>query len=203
MQQFFIRLWSYPPARAPLVLSGIIVVLTAGWLFWPYRSPVSAASRAPSLEVAVPTQVVVRGQIRLPSGRFASIPSQPVTVHLSIPEAAYQADVTLDPEGDGRYEIAVNVPKAAVPLRYNLELSVGEMRWVALADQPLSLTTRELESPILDGVPPNEANPRAHLSKRPVLVSVSVPAASKTFEDGQKARLAKVSRQIEKRRKPQ
>lgn len=200
MQQFFIRLWSYPPARAPLVLSALMVVLTAGWLVWPSRAPVNTSSNSPPLEAAAPIQMVVRGQIRLPAGRFASVPSQPVTVHLSIPAVAYQTDVTLEPEGDGRYEIAVSVPKGAAP-RYNLELSVGEARWVALTDQPLSLNAEVVESPVLDGSPPNESNPRAHLSKRPVLASVNVPAASKTFEDGQKARLAKVSRQIEKRRK--
>ncbi len=154
--------------RPPLVAFALTIGFCLAWLLTSSSPQPAAPAFQPTPVAVAPTRTMaVRGQLR--SGPYVS---GPTTVHLSVPELAYQQDVVLEPEGDGRFELTIPVPGGSSGrLTYSVELSEGERRWTAVSRRDLpegAGATLELD---LEAKAPPSEQPhqlrRAHL-KEPV-----------------------------------
>ena len=165
------QIWAEEKARPPLVLLSLIVSLTLLWLVF------GESRQAPQEETTKSlVEVVVKGSLEGAESAYLQNvdPTRAVTVHLSIPEIAYQRDTVVIPQEDGTFELSLSFPTEKPEYRFDLDLSQGTNRWRVRTNQTLDSGQPTLDLATLPLEPPTQtADPRATIKKQDVSSSQS------------------------------
>ena len=120
------QIWAEEKARPPLVLLSLIVSLTLLWLVF------GESRQAPQEETTKSlVEVVVKGSLEGAESAYLQNvdPTRAVTVHLSIPEIAYQRDTVVIPQEDGTFELSLSLPTEKPSPRSSREKPSAKKDW--------------------------------------------------------------------------
>ncbi len=163
--QFWVKIWDIKAARPALLALGLIVLVA---FLWGLTALLGKEAPKPKVQAGV-VDVVVKG--RVPNAVKLDPDQGPLTVHVSVPELAYQTDVVVKPGSDGTFEAPIQLQTEETNLHYSVDVSLGDQRWNAIPPQRLVVATAqgaEIAVPDLAVDPPAEHQDLgAHLDSKP------------------------------------